>query len=273
VADRPQPPLSAARARTPARAAENRGAAIVPGSERIVARIRTEEPDTIGVFVHGSYARGTATPTSDLDLDAVTLGGREPKYRTWFVGELHVSVRIASSDWLRDLRSRESVWSYGFATDQLGEWLWKTAAAVAALGDPPDLSRPPGSPELEDFVEACAKAFRADESLALRLAARRMALNAPALLRDINAPVRVVDQLDAVRAALGFTVAPPGWSDDLSVLLGLAPADDDAVRSAARRLAAGTLALLRRRAPDVDPQPELARYLADGTLERHLGLA
>jgi hypothetical protein len=35
----------------------------------------------------------------------------------------------------------------------------------------------------------------------------------------------------------------------------------------------GTLGLLREHAPDVGPQPELTRYLADGTLERHLALA
>jgi hypothetical protein len=33
------------------------------------------------------------------------------------------------------------------------------------------------------------------------------------------------------------------------------------------------LALLRERAADVDPSPEISRYLRDGTLERHLGFA
>jgi hypothetical protein len=45
------------------------------------------------------------------------------------------------------------------------------------------------------------------------------------------------------------------------------------VRAARERLARGLLALLRERAPDVDPQPDLPRDLADGTLERHLGFA
>ena len=48
---------------------------------------------------------------------------------------------------------------------------------------------------------------------------------------------------------------------------------DARVRAAAERLARGLLALIRERAPGVDPQPEVGRYLADGTLERHLGLA
>jgi hypothetical protein len=55
------------------------------------------------------------------------------------------------------------------------------------------------------------------------------------------------------------------------VALGLAYATDDEVEAAALRLGRELLVLLRERAPDVDPQPEIARYLADGTLERHLG--
>jgi hypothetical protein len=31
------------------------------------------------------------------------------------------------------------------------------------------------------------------------------------------------------------------------------------------------LAFLRERKPDVDDRPDIAGYLADGTLERHLG--
>jgi phosphoribosyl-AMP cyclohydrolase len=107
----------------------------------------------------------------------------------------------------------------------------------------------------------------------LRVAARGMGETAPALLRGLNAPQTVRNRIEAVRAALALPVAPDGWADDLAALLGLAPADDARVAAAAERLARGVLALLRERTPGVDPQPELKRYLADGTLERHLGLA
>ena len=100
-----------------------------------------------------------------------------------------------------------------------------------------------------------------------------MGETAPVLLRDLNAPLTVRNRVEAVRAALDLAVAPDGWADDLAALLAVAPADDARVRAAAERLARGVLALLRERAPDVDPQPEIGRYLADGTLERHLGLA
>ncbi len=152
-------------------------------------------------------------------------------------------------------------------------WVWSTGAAVAALGDPPGFSHPPGEPELEDFVEWCAKALRADDPVSLRVTAYGLGESAPALLRDLNAPLTVPSRVEAVRAALAFALAPDGWSDDLAVLLALAPADDAHVRDAAERLARGVLALLRERAPDVDPQPEIGRYLLDGTFERHLGFA
>jgi phosphoribosyl-AMP cyclohydrolase len=100
-----------------------------------------------------------------------------------------------------------------------------------------------------------------------------MGETAPVLLRGLNVPQTVGSRVEAVRAALGLAVAPDGWADDLAVLLALTPADDVRVRAAAERLAGGVLVLLRERAPAVDPQPELTRYLADGTLERHLGLA
>jgi hypothetical protein len=52
--------------------------------------------------------------------------------------------------------------------------------------------------------------------------------------------------------------------------LGLASASDAVVKTAVARLGKDLITFLRERAPDVDQQPELARYLADGTLERHL---
>ena len=151
--------------------------------------------------------------------------------------------------------------------------MWSTAAAVAALGDPPGFSHPPGEPGLEDFVEWCAKALRASDPLALRIAAYGMGESAPVLLRDLNGPLTVRNRVEAVRAALELAVAPDRWADDLAALLALAPAATRACCEAAERLARGVLGLLRERAPDVDPQPELGRYLIDGTLERHLGFA
>ncbi len=56
----------------------------------------------------------------------------------------------------------------------------------------------------------------------------------------------VRDRRDALDAALSLPVAP------------------------ACRLPLELLAFLRKRKPDVDPQPDVARYVADGTFERHL---
>lgn len=185
-----------------------------------------------------------------------------------------MSLAFASSEYLKEVRARPAAWSLGFAVESTGVWAWQTAAAVAALGDPPSLDRPPGDAELEDFVEWSMKALRATDMIALRVAARGAGEEAPALLRDLNAPERVRDRASAVRAALGYATAPQGWRDDLAVLLGLEPAADDAVRAAVRRLATGTLALLREGGSRVGAdQPDLNRYLHDGTLERHLGRA
>jgi hypothetical protein len=203
----------------------------------------------------------------------VTLASPHVPYRTWFDGDLHVSVGAKSTDELRRLRSEPAPWSLGFAVESPGVWLWATASAVAAVGDPPSHTHPPGEPELEDFVEACGKAMRTADPVAARLAGRMAGELAPGLVRDLGTPRLVSDRVDAVYAALALEVVPPGWRDDLPVLLGLVDATDDEVRTAVERLARGMLALLRERAPRVDPQPELSRYLADGTLERHLGFA
>jgi hypothetical protein len=238
----------------------------------IVARIHEWEPETCGIFVFGSYAAGTATRASDLDLRALTPAPRVD-YRTWFVDDLHVSVGARTL--ARQLARREepAAWSLGFPVASPARWVWRTEEAVAALGDPPVLRQPAAEPQLEDFFEATRKALGASEPLALRVAARSAGELAPRLLIRLNAAREVVNRVDAVRAATELAVAPRAWRDDLLRLLALAPASDDEIRDAVGRLARGTLGLLRERAPDVDPQPELPRYLADGTLERHLGFA
>jgi hypothetical protein len=246
--------------------------------ERVVARLRAEESSAIGLIATGSYARGLAAPGSDLDLTALTTRPPRVGYRTWFEARpggrpLHVSAGAETlAEWRADA-DRPAGWSLGFPTEQAGVWVWSTAAAREALGEAPVARRPAAGPELEDFVEAAGKArraFAAGDGLGGRWHAGDMAGLAPRLLIPLNPERRVRDRRDALAAALGLAVAPPGYRAAMLTALGLAPADDAAVAAAARGLARETLRFLRARAPTVDPQPELARYLADGTLEAAL---
>jgi hypothetical protein len=88
----------------------------------------------------------------------------------------------------------------------------------------------------------------------------------------LNVERVVGDRRDALDAALTLAVAPANYRSDLAVSLGLTPVSGDDVKAAVARLGSELLAFLRERAPDVDDQPEIARYLAEGALERHLGL-
>jgi hypothetical protein len=201
----------------------------------------------------------------------VTLARPRIHYRTWFVGETHVSVGAASGESLRLSQATPRAWAHGFAAESPGRWVWSTAAAVAALGDPPTLRYPPAAPELEDFVEHAAKAFRAGEAIALRLAAQGLGRTAVPLLLDLNPQETVWTRAEAIGAARRLRLVPDGWRDDLPVLLGLQAASDAAVRAAVECQAFGVLALLRERGSGVGAaQPDCDRYLHDGTFERHL---
>lgn len=155
-------------------------------------------------------------------------------------------------------------------------YVWATDEARTILGDPPSNVHPPAPPELEDLVEFLTKVRRAwacRDGAGVRLVAPGAAYLAPALLRPLNDEVVVRDRREALEAALSLRVAPEHYRDDLIVSLGLVPASDQAVVDAALRLGRELLAFLRERKPDVDPQPDIAQYLADGTLERHLGFS
>ncbi|HET8529431.1 MAG TPA: hypothetical protein VFL60_11000 [Gaiellaceae bacterium] len=184
------------------------------------------------------------------------------------------SLSAASAEELRRSQEQPREWAHGFAAMSPGVWLWRTAAAVAALGEEPTLRYPAAPPELEAFVEYAAKALRAREPLPLRLAAQGLGRTVVPLLLDLDPQPAVRNRREAVEAALALRVAPAGWRNDLPVLHGLAPASDETVRAAAERVGFGVLRLLRETGSRVgDAQPELSRYLHDGTLERHLDRA
>jgi phosphoribosyl-AMP cyclohydrolase len=102
--------------------------------------------------------------------------------------------------------------------------------------------------------------------------ARGAASLAPGLLRMLNPELVIHDRRDALDAALSLPVAPEHYRDDFSAAFGLTAMQDEEIVERTLRLARELLPFLRERAPDVDPQPELSGYLADGTLERRLGI-
>jgi len=257
---------------------------VVPGLEldlleRVVARLRELEPATVAVLVAGSYAKGTADEDSDLDVPVVTEGEPSSPYRMWFeerrgAKALHVSPSVRSLEKCLAERDEPADWVFGFPALNVVRYVWATDEARGLLGDPPSNVHPPAGPELEDFVEFLVKVRRASErsdATGVRAFARDAARLAPGLLRELNDDIVVRDRREALEAALSLTVAPEHYREDFTVSLGLVPAADDAVAEAALRLGRELLAFLRERKPDVDDQPDIAGYLADGTLERHLG--
>jgi phosphoribosyl-AMP cyclohydrolase len=241
--------------------------------------LRELEPDTIAVVLAGSYARGAADEHSDLDVRAIT--DRDPRvaYRTWFAerpgrGPLHVSLGARSlADWLA-ASEEPAWWALGFPFLYRAEYVWATPEARARLGPDPSILRPAGPPQLEALVEVAAKVQRARvnrDPAGVRLYARKLAELSPCLLTALNEPVVVETPRAALDAARSLRVAPEHYGEDLSVCVGLTGTNDEDVGRAGERLARELLAFLRERKPDVDLQPDLARYLADGTLERRLG--
>jgi hypothetical protein len=163
-------------------------------------------------------------------------------------------------------------WSLGFPAINTAVYLWTDDETRGRLGDDPSLRHPAAEPELEDFLDFVLKAKRAahHDDLGLRWFAQAAASLAPILLIPLNDERVVQDRRDALDAALSLTVAPENYAGDLATCLGLASASDAVVKTAVARLGKDLITFPRERAPDVDQQPELARYLADGTLERHL---
>ena len=244
--------------------------------EHVVDAICSLEADAVAVIVIGSYAKGEATPGSDLDLRAVTRRAPTAPYRMWFEERrgprpLHVSLGAKSvDDWLAARRLPVG-WSLGLPARYDACYLWAIPEAVDALGDPPSSVHPAGAPELEDFFEAVLKVGRAagrDDEIAARLHARSAAGFAPRLLLPLNGERIVRDRRDAVAAAAAMAVAPAGYAEDFLRCYGLEQATLQPLAASARRLGEGLLRFLRERCPDVDDAPGVERYLRDGTLER-----
>jgi len=261
-----------------------RAVEVVPGLapellQRIVARIDDLEPAAGAVLVSGSYARGRAERRSDLDLTVVVRGAPMSPRRAWFerrpgAAPLHVSIGAYSLESLHARRAAPWEWAFGLPVLDEVRYVWATDDVRATFGDPPSVVHPGERPDLEELVEFLVKVqkfWARGDGVGVRLVAPGAGFLAPAFLRPLNDEVVVRDRREALEAALAFRVAPEHYRDDLVVALGVVEASDEAVVKATLRLGRELLALLRERLPDIDPRPDLARYLADGTLERYLG--
>lgn len=245
---------------------------------RAVERLLAVEPGTGAVLLTGSFAKGTATRLSDLDLVAITGQPQVRGYRMWFEDRpegppLHVSAGVSTpEEWLAK-GSTPAHWSLGFPAMVQARYLWGRPEAQAELGASPSLRHPPGVPHLGDFVEWVVKAgsyARAQDEPGLRWFAHIASSLAPGVLIPLNPPRVVGDRREALDAALNLGVAPAHYAEDLRICLGLAAATAREVHASIGRLGQEVVALLREQAPGIDPQPDISRYLTDGTLGQHV---
>lgn len=248
--------------------------------ERIISSCRARESTMEAILVHGSYATGRARPDSDLDLDLFIAGEPSEHYRTWFETRqdghlLHISARCdLNIDVWQDESEEPEDWALGLPVELPHQWLWRgDGRLVGLLGESPLLTKPAQSPEIEDMVDAVIKMRRwatEGDQLGARLEAQAAARYAAPTVAALNAPTPVSDPRSALDTILALPLAPPRWAAELPVAMGLASATIADVVEATNNLTRGVLRLAREVNPHVDPQPEVGRYLADGTFERML---
>lgn len=247
--------------------------------ERLVERLRHEQPDLQAVLLSGSFARGEQDAHSDLDLMALTTGPAVDEERIWFErlpgGRLlHVSVGIEALSVPEN--SQPASWALGFPAIDVQRYIWATSQARTMLGEDPSDRYPAGTPELGDFIEQWTKvrrAARAGDQIALRWEARVLAEFAPGLLRPLN-PERVVrTPIEALRAARDLPLAPPHYRDDFTRCAGVAAVDDTEITLAAEQLARDMLDFLRQHQTRlIGIGEDLRQQLADGTIHQYLEL-
>jgi hypothetical protein len=246
--------------------------------DRVVERLRGEEPALQAVLLGGSFARGEGDEYSDIDLTGQTAGEPRVVYRAWLyptsAGRIvHLSIEMEAL--APPVPQEPASWSLGFPVLEPQRYVWGTPAAVQVLGADPSLHFPGGPPEFGDFVELHMKIRRAAERQdhrQLRWAARLLAEYAPPLLRPFNDDVVVRTPLEAFAAALSLAHAPEHYREDFETCAGFAPATNAEIAASAARLAREMIAFLRERAPESGHEPDsLDEALRSGALERYMG--
>lgn len=245
----------------------------------IVKRLRKAEPELQAVILCGSFARGDADRFSDLDILAVTRGAPLRSERTWLesipTGEgIHVSVGLMDLEDFDEDDSEPASWALGFPVVDTMQVLWATPLGRETIGESASEVRPGGPAETEDFAELFMKVRRANtigDRVMLRWAARMLAEYSVGLFRPYNLPVEVSTPVQALKAALAFSVAPKSYRTDFEVCAGLVEASDVKVFESAARLQEEALTWLRTRLEGrTFASDDVRALLLDGSLQSYL---
>ena len=247
----------------------------------LVHQVRAEEPGTLAIVLHGSYARGAAGPHSDVDLEVMLSGTPRAHYQTLLVERtdgrlLHVSIGFEPwTEWLREQHAPAD-WSFSLPVRQPIRILW-TDPAIDQQEIEATYTQPAGRAETEDFLEYASKvknAYLVGDEVCLRLAAQKLASVCPSLLAPLNELPPVSNPCEALRTVLGFSIAPTHYREDMLVCFGLSSGATKSkdVYQSALRLAKGVMELLQASPAGraIDPTPYIERYLTDGSLQRYL---
>jgi hypothetical protein len=249
--------------------------------QRWVTRISGEIPGAVAVFLVGSQLTGDAGPHSDLDFDVLVEQPPDEESASWFDAEdgrlLRVSVWIRElATWLR-AEGEPQDWAFGLAATEHVRLCWAADESWRRRLDRSRIDHPGAPPELDHFLGDLGKVANAHakgDEVGLRLAAQDLGRSCPSLLVPLNPHPPVGSRRAAIRTALEFDVAPPGYTNDLPVCLGLSgtPATPVEVHAAARRLALGVTELLISEAATYAPllSADLSAQLADGDLRRYV---
>src|SRR5690242_16835427 len=143
---------------------------------QLVQRIHSDEPDTLAIVLHGSQARGTAGPYSDVDLDVLCSSQPKVGYMSLLLEQapgklLHVTIGFRLWTAWQIKKQAPAKWSFSLPVREPIRVLW-LAPELTQQQLEATYTQPAGTEAMEDFLEFASKvknAYLTGDDLCLRL--------------------------------------------------------------------------------------------------------